>query len=119
MEKLFKILHIKKPDKLLTYIFYGITIFLVLISLGRMLSFLVGDATIANNISPYLYAIFLIFPALSYCFYVNSGIPKNDTNRINMYIITCSLLAIILGGMSCTWIKYYYKTRKRNGTKWR
>ena len=63
-----------------------------------------GDATIANNISPYLYTIFIIIPALAYCFYVNSGIPKNDNMRINMYIITCSMLAIILGGMSCTWI---------------
>ncbi len=63
-----------------------------------------GDATIANNISPYLYTIFIIIPALAYCFYVNSGIPKNDNMRINMYIITCSMFAIILGGMSCTWI---------------
>lgn len=104
MEKIFKALHIKKPDKVLTYIFYGITGFLVLISLGRILSFLVGDATIANNISPYLYTIFIIMPVLAFSFYVNSGIPKNDTSKINTFILTFSLLGIILGGMSCTWI---------------
>lgn len=58
----------------------------------------------ANNISPYLYTLFIITPALAFSFYVNSGIPKNDNARINMYIATCTMLAIILGGMSCTWI---------------
>ena len=104
MENFFKKLNIKNPDKILTYILYGITFFLVLLSLGRILSFLVGDSTLSNNISPYLYTIFLIIPPLAFCFYMNSGIPKNDNAKVNMYILTCSLLAIILGGMACTWL---------------
>jgi hypothetical protein len=104
-ETILKKLHIKtKPNKLLTYIFYGITIFLVLLSLGRMLGFLVGDPKISNNISPYMYSIWLIMPPLAYSFYVNSGIPKNDSKKINMYIVTCILLSIILGAMVSTWI---------------
>ncbi len=105
VDNLFKKLHIKiKPNKLLTYILYTITIFLVLISLGRLLSFTVGDTHIANNISPYLYSIFIIIPVLAFSFFVNSGIPKSDHNRIIMYIATCTMVAIILGGMSCTWL---------------
>ncbi len=104
MDKFFKTLHIKNPDKVLTYILYGITFFLVLLSLGRLLAFLVGDAIVANNISPYLYSIFFMIPPLAYCFYVNSGIPKNDNTKINFYIITCVMLAIIMGSMACTYI---------------
>ncbi len=104
-EKILKKLHIKtKPNKLLTYIFYGITAFIVLTSIGRMLVFLVGDPKINNNISPYIYSIWLLMPILAFSFYVNSGIPTNDSKKINMYIITCTLFAIILGSMTSTWI---------------
>lgn len=104
-ETLLKKLNIKtKPNKLLTYIFYGITAFLVLICVGRMLGFLIGDPRLANNITPYWYSIWFIMPVLAYSYYVNSGIPKDDKTKVNMYIITCILLGVILGTMVATWI---------------
>lgn len=105
IDNLFRKLHIKtKPNKLLTYIFYAITAILVLYSISRMLGFLVGSSRITNNISPYLYTIFLLMPVLAYSFYVNSGLPKDDRQKIMMYMATCATLGIILGGMVCTWI---------------
>ena len=105
IENLFKKLNIKtKPDKIATIFLYALTFILVFISVSRMLTFLVGDARIENNTSPYLYSIFLLIPPLAFSFFVNSGIPKNDKQKIKTYIITCVLFGIILGGMSCTWI---------------
>ena len=73
-------------------------------AITRMLGFLVGDARIENKISPYLYAVFLTIPPLAFSFFVNSGIPKNDKQKVQFYIVTCILLGIVLGGMACTWI---------------
>ena len=70
-----------------------------------------------NNISPYLYSIILLFPPLAFSFYVNSGLPKNDMQKVHMYIITCSLLAICVGAMACTWLNniIWYVLRKIPG----
>lgn len=88
----------------MTFFLYGLTIILVFFSISRMLGFMVGDAKIENSISPYLYTIFLVIPPFAFAFYVNSGLPKNDKNKVQIYMITCILLGIILGAMSCTWI---------------
>ena len=105
IENLFKKLNIKtKPDKIATIFLYALTFILVFISVSRMLTFLVGDARIENNTSPYLYSIFLLIPPLAFSFFVNSGIPKNDKQKIKTYIITFVLFGIILCGMFCTWI---------------
>lgn len=105
IENLFKKLHIKtNPNKIATFLFYGITAVLVFLAVSRMLSFLVGDARIENNITPYVYSLFLIVPPLAFSFFVNSGIPKSDKTKIKWYIITCILFGIILGSMTCTWI---------------
>lgn len=105
IDKVFKSLNIKiKPEKILTYIFYGLSIAVAFYSITKMLSFWVGNIRIDNNISPYLYAILLTFPPLGFSFFVNSGIPKNDMQKVHMFIVTCSLLAVTLGTMSCTWI---------------
>lgn len=104
-ESILKKLHIKtKPNTLLTYIFYGITALLVLISVGRMLGFLIGDPKIANNISPYWYSIWLFMPIFAYSYYVNSGIPRNDSTKINVYMATFVMFGILLGTMVSTWI---------------
>lgn len=105
IENLFKKLHIKtNPNKIATFFFYGITAVLVFFAVSRMLSFLVGDARIENNITPYVYSLFLVVPPLAFSFFVNSGIPKSDKTKIKWYIITCILFGIILGSMTCTWI---------------
>lgn len=65
---------------------------------------MIGTLRIQNNISPYLYTIMILMPVLAYSFYVNSGLPRNDSQKVNMYMITCTTLGIILGGMLCTWI---------------
>lgn len=104
-ETILKKLHIKtKPNKLLTYLFYGLTGLLVLISVSKLLGFLVGDPVISNNISPYEYCVWFFMPVLAYSYYVNSGIPKNDSQKINMYVITFSLFCILIGTMVSTWI---------------
>lgn len=105
IDKIFKSLNIKiKPEKILTYIFYGLSIAVAFYSITKMLSFWVGNIRIDNNISPYLYAILITLPPLGFSFFVNSGIPKNDMQKVHMFIVTCSLLAVTLGAMSCTWI---------------
>ena len=84
VENLFKKLHIKtNPNKIATILLYGITIVLVFMAVFRMLGFLVGDARMENNISPYLYAIFLTIPPLAFSFFVNSGIPKMINKKYN------------------------------------
>lgn len=104
-ETILKKLHIKtKPNKLLTYIFYGLTGLLVLISISKLLGFLVGDPVIVNNISPYEYCVWFFMPILAYSYYVNSGIAKNDSQKINMYVVTFSLFCILVGTMVSTWI---------------
>lgn len=105
IENIFKKLHIKtNPNKVLTYLLYSITGILVLFSASRILGFMIGNIKAINNISPYVYTIFIIIPVLAYSYYVNSGLPKNDSDRVKTYILTCSLCGIILGGMTCTWL---------------
>ena len=105
IETLFKKLNIKtNPNKVATVLFYTLTSILVLFSLSRILGFMIGNIKVINNISPYIYTIFLIIPALAFSYYVNSGIPKNDENKVKIYILTTSLFGIILGGMTCTWL---------------
>ena len=105
IDNLFKKLHIKiKPNKLITYLLYAITAILVLFSLSRMLGFIIGSSRIANNISPYLYTLFICMPVLAYSFYVNSGLAKSDLHRINMFIATCTMLGVIVGNIACTWL---------------
>jgi len=99
-ETILKKLKIKtKPNKLLTYLFYGITIFLVAMLAGKMLSFLIGDPRILNNDSPYWHSIWLFMPVLAYSYYVNSGIPKNDTTKIRVFIATFTMFCIILSSI--------------------
>ncbi len=93
-----------KPNKFITYVLYTITAILVLYSITRMLGFMVGSSRIQNNISPYTYTILLLVPVFAYSFYVNSGIPKDDMQKVHMYMISCTTLGIIIGGMACTWI---------------
>lgn len=105
VEQFLKRYNIKvKPEKILTYIFYILAILVAFYSIAKMLSFWVGNIRIDNNISPYLYAVLLTFAPLAFSFYVNSGLPKNDMQKVQMYVVTCGLMAIIVGTMVCTWI---------------
>lgn len=105
IDKIFKSLHIKtKPEKILTILLYALSIIIAFYFATRMLSFWAGNIRIENNVSPYLYCILLAIPPLAYSYYVNSGYAKNDIQRINMFIVTCTLIAIIAGTMVCTWI---------------
>ena len=57
-----------------------------------------------NNTSPYEFALFLCIPVIAYSYFVNSGIPKGDHDKIMSFIVTVSLLAIIAGYLIVTWI---------------
>lgn len=104
-ETILKKLNIKtNPNKVLTYLFYGIILFIVFFALSKILMFAIGDANINNDVSPYMYCVWFILPVLAYSYYVNSGIPKNDKNKINMYIFTCSILGLLTSVMLITWI---------------
>ncbi|MDD2375942.1 MAG: type IV secretory system conjugative DNA transfer family protein [Clostridia bacterium] len=90
-------LHIKtKPNKLLTYLFYSITIFITLISISKILTFLVGDPRIQNIASPYWYSLWFMMPVLAYSYYVNSGMAKSDSKKINIFIFTYTMFCILL-----------------------
>ena len=97
---LFKKLHIKaKPEKVLTYIFYAISIVVALYSLAKILSLASGDIRISDwvhldSLIPYILSILFIIPVLAFSFFVNSGIPKGDNQKINMFIFSCVLLAL-------------------------
>ncbi len=113
IDNLLKKLHIKaKPEKFLTYILYALSIAVALFSLAKMLSLAAGDLHISRGVTidsllPYLASLLFLLPALAYSFYVNSGLPKNDDERIKMFIFTCVLLALpVLYTISCAinWI---------------
>ncbi len=107
VEKLLKKLHIKaKPEKVLTYILYFISILVAMFCVVKTLSLVSGDIylfspTSKNRILPYIVSLLYLAPALAFSFYVNSGIPKNDDNKIKMFMVTVVLLAIMVL-FSCT-----------------
>ena len=63
-----------------------------------------------GNTSPYLYSVYLLTPVLAYSLFVNSGVPKNDNQRVNMFIFSVTLLMVLIGEMACDWIS--------NGVVW-
>lgn len=53
----------------------------------------------SDNISidspiPYIISLLFIIPALAFSYFVNSGIAKNDDDKVKMFIVTFILLAI-------------------------
>ncbi len=111
MEALLKKLNIKmNPNKLLTYIFYGFAFVITLFCFSRMLNFIFGSSRISNDISPYMYTLFILLPPLGFSFYMNSGIGKNDMEKVYMFITTLGLMAVILSSMCATWISNIFWT---------
>ena len=105
MESLLKKLNIKiNPNRLMCYILYVISILICLFILARSLGFAFGNIKMKNDISPYIYAIFLIFPPLAYSFFVNSKLAKSDRGKVNAYMFTLGLLGIIAGGMAINYL---------------
>lgn len=100
IEKLFKTLHIKiKPEKILTYILYAISIVVAFYSLAKILGIATGNIHLTrtldtNPYAPYIASIVYIIPALAFSYYMNSGIGKNDNDKLKMFIFTCVLLAL-------------------------
>lgn len=96
---LFKKLHIKaKPEKVLTYIFYAISIVIAIYSITRMLALAIGSARISDwvqldSLLPYVVSLAYLAPVLAYSFFVNSGLAKSDNHKINMFMFTCTILA--------------------------
>lgn len=68
-----------------------------------MLIFLLGDSILTKALSPYILAILFLTPYFAFGFYVNSGIPKNDRQKIKMYNITFVALVIIFCYMVTNW----------------
>lgn len=105
LDSILKKLHIKmKPERLLTYIFYTLSIAIALFSFLTILRFLIGDARIVASTPPFLYAIYFFFPVLAYSYFVNSGLAKGDTQRIGVFVATCALLGLVVGEMAIVWI---------------
>ena len=100
INEIFKKLHIKaKPEKVLTYIFYALSIAVALFCLTKILSIAAGSIRLSDWVStdsllPYGVSILFLLPVLAFSFFVNSGIPKSDNEKINMFIFTCVLLAL-------------------------
>ncbi len=118
IDTLFKKLHIKtKPDKVMTYLLYTLTIIVVFMCFSRILRFIFGSSRILNDISPYMYSIYLILPCLAYSFFMNSGLGKNDNIKINVFMVTCCLLGIIATSMLSTWLSniFWYLMEKLPG----
>lgn len=113
INEIFKKLHIKaKPEKVLTYIFYALSIAVALFCLTKILSITAGSIRISDWVStdsllPYGVSILFLLPVLAFSFFVNSGIPKSDNEKINMFIFTCVLLALpVIYSVTCAinWI---------------
>ena len=106
IESLFKKLHIKaKPEKILTYVLYGISILVALICVARLFGLAAGDihlysptvqGSLFERLLPYIASVLFFVPALAFSFFVNSGIPKNDDEKIKMFMVTYVLLAIVV-----------------------
>ena len=100
LEKFFKKLNIKtKPEKILTYIFYAISVVVAFFSLTRILSLAISDIRISDGITidsllPYGVALIYIMPVLAFSYFSNSGLVKNDDHKIKVFIFTCVLLVI-------------------------
>lgn len=92
------------PNRLMCYILYVISILICLFILARSLGFAFGNIKMKNNVSPYIYAMFLIFPPLAYSFFVNSKLAKSDRGKVNAYMFTLGLLGIIAGGMAINYL---------------
>lgn len=108
INEIFKKLHIKaKPEKVLTYIFYALSIAVALFCLTKILSIAAGSIRISDWVStdsllPYGVSILFLLPVLAFSFFVNSGIPKSDNEKINMFIFTCVLLALpVIYSVAC------------------
>ena len=113
INEIFKKLHIKaKPEKVLTYIFYALSIAIALFCLTKILSIAAGSIRLSDWVStdsllPYGVSILFLLPVLAFSFFVNSGIPKSDNEKINMFIFTCVLLALpVIYSVACAinWI---------------
>ena len=113
INEIFKKLHIKaKPEKVLTYIFYALSIAVALFCLTKILRITAGSIRISDWVStdsllPYGVSILFLLPVLAFSFFVNSGIPKSDNEKINMFIFTCVLLALpVIYSVTCAinWI---------------
>lgn len=118
----FEKLNIKKPNKLLTYIFSGITLILTLISLLTMLGFFFGNGVIKNNIEPFIYTFWILMPVFGFSFYVNSGISKNDKDKVNVFMIFVGCLGLIVSCIINTWLNqgiwYLIKTLPNFNNVW-
>ncbi|MBO5476494.1 MAG: TraM recognition domain-containing protein [Clostridia bacterium] len=116
LEKFFKKLNIKtKPEKILTYIFYAISIVVAFFSLTRLLSLAIGSTHISDSITidsliPYGVALLYICPVLAFSFFVNSGLAKNDDHKIKMFMFTCTLLALAVLNTVATGINWLFWT---------
>lgn len=65
---------------------------------------MIGSPRLANDISPYMYTIFILCPALAFSLFINSGLAKSDDIKIKMFFVTVCMLGLILSNMTCTWL---------------
>lgn len=106
LESLFKKLHIKaKPEKIISYVLYAISIAAALICVAKILGLAAGGVRLFNpakeggligRLAPYLLSVLFMIPPLAFAYFVNSGIPKNDDDKIKMFKFTYILLSILV-----------------------
>ncbi|MDD2627448.1 MAG: type IV secretory system conjugative DNA transfer family protein [Clostridia bacterium] len=106
LERTLKFFRIKKYNDFMAKFFGVISLGIILFILGLYTSFIFGDGTTSNVISPYLYTIFIACPALGYSYLVNSkmNIVKNDKGKIKWFMITVVSTFIIIGSMLIGWL---------------
>lgn len=75
------------PNKFLFYLFASLCGIFLLTRIGIMLSMLIGNPELSANFSPFTYTLAFALAPLAYCYYINSGLVKNNVQKVRGYII--------------------------------
>ena len=75
------------PNKFLFVLFSTLCGVFLLTRLGIMISMLIGNPELSANFSPFTYTLAFALAPLAYCFYINSGLVKNNSHKVRGYIV--------------------------------
>lgn len=95
MYKFLNFLKVKEKNKFMGLFFLVLAMISITYLLIQLSTLIFSNGTIAFSPSPYLYAIMLLFPVLSYSYSVNSKLIKGRPERIRWFIITTTAVSFI------------------------
>ncbi len=97
MEKLLKKLGIKThPNKIFAIFFYVLSAIFILTRIGAMFNLLLGDPEIKSVVHPFFFALGFAAPCMAFCYAVNSGMAKIDTDKIKMFLLSYIMFVVTL-----------------------